>query len=330
MIDFRYHLVSIVAIFLSLALGLIIGASALQGTTASTLHDLNKSLAQQAQNYRVANGAQQTQLQYDKQVTSTLGPAVVAGRLKNESVVFVTMPGADDQTRTSVYNMLTQAGARLTGTVTIQDTYLQSDQLSTLDTLTATAKPASVNLPADAVSPYQKAAAELAGILVTSNRSLAGQEDPDAGTVLSAFKAAGYLNYTGKPTGRATLAVVVAPSNPSQDKNADAENQAMSYLTEALGADSIATAMVAKSTSKPGGSLMSQWRADHNGNKQISTVDNADQPAGQIATVLALQQQIVQKKAGDYGTSGSDGDIPTPLPMSTTALAPSSTPASKK
>jgi Copper transport outer membrane protein, MctB len=329
LIDFRYHLVSIVAIFLSLALGLIIGASALQGTTASTLHDLNKSLSDRNSGLQSQLTAERHISGYDNQVLTTMAPQFVAGRLKNESVVFVAMPGSDDQVRTSVYNMITQAGARLTGTVTMQDKYLQNDQLATLDTLTDTAKPASVTLPADATSPYQKAALELGGILVTGNRALAGQEDPDAGTVLSAFKTAGYLNYTGKPTGRATLAVVVAPSNPSGDKNADAENQAMVYLAGALGADGIATAMVGPSTAAAGGGLINALR-NSKVDGQISTVDTADLAAGQVTTVLALQQQIHQKKTGDYGMSGSDGAVPSPLPVPAGSVTPSSTPSKRQ
>ncbi|BDZ58322.1 hypothetical protein GCM10025872_19790 [Barrientosiimonas endolithica] len=37
MIDFRYHLVSIVAVFLALATGLVIGATSLQDQVAGTL-----------------------------------------------------------------------------------------------------------------------------------------------------------------------------------------------------------------------------------------------------------------------------------------------------
>ena len=33
MIDFRYHLVSIVAVFLALAIGIVLGSTELQGTT---------------------------------------------------------------------------------------------------------------------------------------------------------------------------------------------------------------------------------------------------------------------------------------------------------
>lgn len=39
MIDFRYHLVSIISIFLALAVGIVLGAGPLQGNLGSQLTD---------------------------------------------------------------------------------------------------------------------------------------------------------------------------------------------------------------------------------------------------------------------------------------------------
>ena len=47
MIDFRYHLVSIVAVFLALAIGIVLGSTELQGTTIDALRSLNRSLTNQ-------------------------------------------------------------------------------------------------------------------------------------------------------------------------------------------------------------------------------------------------------------------------------------------
>jgi hypothetical protein len=52
-IDFRYHVVSIVAVFLALALGLFIGSTSLRGTVAS---DLNRRTAAVKSENGVLNG----------------------------------------------------------------------------------------------------------------------------------------------------------------------------------------------------------------------------------------------------------------------------------
>ena len=47
MIDFRYHLVSIVAVFLALAIGIVLGSTELQGSTIDGLRTVSNSLRSQ-------------------------------------------------------------------------------------------------------------------------------------------------------------------------------------------------------------------------------------------------------------------------------------------
>ena len=136
MIDFRYHLVSIIAIFLALALGLIVGASALRGSVtaqlrgqAAQLNKENKNLLAQKRETDQLNG-------YDGQVIQAIAPQVVAGRLKGQSVVFVEAPGADEQMRAQTADIVSRAGARISGYVALQDKYLDPNQLATLAELT--------------------------------------------------------------------------------------------------------------------------------------------------------------------------------------------------
>jgi hypothetical protein len=60
-IDFRYHLVSIVAVFLALAIGIVLGSTELQGSTISGLHSLSDSLKNQLSNVSAQRDAYQQQ-----------------------------------------------------------------------------------------------------------------------------------------------------------------------------------------------------------------------------------------------------------------------------
>ena len=53
MIDFRYHLVSIVAIFLALALGIVLGSTTLSNSVGDTLRKQVSSATRSAQEARV-------------------------------------------------------------------------------------------------------------------------------------------------------------------------------------------------------------------------------------------------------------------------------------
>ncbi len=312
MIDFRYHLVSIIAIFLALALGLIVGASALRGSVtaqlrgqAAQLNKENKSLLAQKRETDQLNG-------YDGQVIQAIAPQVVAGRLKGESVVFVEAPGADEQMRAQTADIVSRAGARISGYVALQDKYLDPNQLATLTELTDQLRPVGLTFPADA-QPYDRAAIELAAALVTKQAGRLGQDDPAAGQVLSGFKAAGFLNFSGQPATRATLAVVIAPAAASNDKNADAENKALVALPLALQEYGDGTVVVGNADAAAPGGMVKAVRDNDKADGHLSTVDTADSPSGRLTTVFALDGAN-NGKFGDYGIAGQDGAMPTPTP----------------
>lgn len=313
MIDFRYHLVSIIAIFLALALGLVVGASALRGSVTEQLRNQGARLNQENQELRAQKRATDQVNTYNGQVMATIAGQVVADRLKGESVVFVGAPGADEQMRAQTADMVNKAGARISGYVALQDKYLDPNQLTVLSQLTDRLKPAGVTFPADA-TPYERTALELAAALVTKQAGRPGQDDPAAGQVLSGFKAAGFLNYSGQPATRATLAVVLAPSAAAKGKDAEARNKALVALPIALYRYGNGTVAVGDADSAAEGGMLSALRDEDEAKGNLSTVDMADHRSGQLATVFALSD-AKEGKAGDYGTgSEADGPLPTPGP----------------
>ena len=68
MIDFRYHLVSIVAVFLALGLGIVLGATALQPGTIGFLYKTSQQERRQIDAALAANGQLNRQLSSDDQV----------------------------------------------------------------------------------------------------------------------------------------------------------------------------------------------------------------------------------------------------------------------
>ncbi len=316
MIDFRYHLVSIIAVFLALALGLVVGASALRGSVTTELRAQAAHLEKDNQSLRVQKRAVDQLNGYNSEVVAGMAPQVLAGRLKGESVVFIEAPGADDQIRAKTADMVGKAGGRISGFVTLQDKYLDGSQLATLSELTDQLKPAAMSFPEDA-TPYDRVALELAAVLVTNQASRTLQEDPAAGQVLAGFKTAGFLNFSGQPATRATLAIVIAPAAASKHKNADAENKALVALPVALQGYGKGTVVQGNADTASDGGMIKALRDYGKAQGHVSSVDTADNPAGQITTVVALSDAL-QGRSGDYGTgSGADGSLPTPMPTPT-------------
>ena len=65
MIDFRYHLVSLVAVFLALAVGIVLGTTALNGPLTRGLQSTEAKLRSTADNLRAQNNQQASRLSGD-------------------------------------------------------------------------------------------------------------------------------------------------------------------------------------------------------------------------------------------------------------------------
>ncbi|HEX2316876.1 MAG TPA: copper transporter [Thermomonospora sp.] len=305
MIDFRYHLVSIVAIFLSLAVGLVLGATALSDPLLGTLKKEVAATGKSNTELRTRQRELLEQREFDEQFLRSAGPRVLAGRLKNQSVVLVETPGAGSDSLDKVGELLGEngAGATVTGRVTIQKRFLDDDRLATLDQLAEQLKPAGTAFP-EGAGPYDKAARVLAGALLTGDASKALRDDPSSKAILEAFRTAGFVTVSGKPAQHATLAVMIAPSSPYQD-GADADNRALVALAGALDGAGRGAVLAGPTTAVAEGGLIAALRDSDTGD-DVSSVDTLDQSSGQIVTVLALADQLVGRN-GHFGTGEGAG-----------------------
>ncbi|MGH3241181.1 MAG: copper transporter [Spirillospora sp.] len=312
MIDFRYHLVSIVAIFLALALGIVLGSTTLKDSVSETLRQRANSAAKSAQEMRVQQRQLQHQVNGQDQFAGVLSSQIVAGRLKGQSVVLVETPGAGDDGIERIGELAKDAGASVTGRVTVQSKFLDDAQRTTVDELAAQLKSDGVEF-ADDAGAYEKAGAVLAGALVTKDAAKSGREDAAGGAVLNAFKEAGYITVSGKPGQHATLAVVVGPATPYAYDGGGDDNKALISLAAALDAAGHGSVVGGPPTSAQEGGLIAALR-DSDAKDSVSTVDVVDTASGQVVTILALQNEI-GGKSGQYGTgAGASGYLPSPAP----------------
>ncbi|WP_067832245.1 copper transporter [Actinomadura kijaniata] len=312
MIDFRYHLVSIVAIFLALALGIILGSTTLSQSVTAGLRRQAQSVAQTNEQLKRQQRQLESQLKGEDQFAEALGPQFVAERLKGQSVVLVETPGASNDSIEKVGELLKTAGATVTGRVTVQKKFLDDDQRATVDELATQLRPNGMNFPAGA-GPYDKAAAVLASALVTRDAARAGREDAAGGTILNGFREMSYLTTSGKPGSHATLAVVIAPSVPYATEGGDEDNKALISVATGLDAAGRGAVVGGPATAAQEGGLITALR-DSDVEKSISSTDAVDTASGQVVTVLALQNELAGK-SGQYGTgSGASGYLPTPVP----------------
>ncbi len=122
MINFRYHIISITAVFLALGLGLALGTSFGNRALVSSLQTTQRSLDKEVKEKRTTNSrleAEATQAgeraeRFEQQ--AVLGP-LLAGALDNVPVLLVAPTGIDDHSLTLLRTALTTSGADFAGTL---------------------------------------------------------------------------------------------------------------------------------------------------------------------------------------------------------------------
>jgi len=311
-IDFRYHVVSIIAVYLALALCLVHGSTVvdnyvLQGTkkTANTLQQRNSELRKELL-------ALQSQERSSESFVTTMAPKILANELTDKRVVVVEAPGADEDQTEKVADGIKQAGGSVTGTIRLDDSYVQKKQVGVLGGLTETlAEATKLEVPADAAPP-ERSAYLLANALVTKDKDKLGKSDDISTGVLEAYQEAKFLSTSGKPAERASLAVVVGPAKKYAPEDAAAGNTAVVQIAKYLDKTGEGTVLTAPTDSAGAEGVVSALRGDDDVKKAVSTVDNLDAPPGYVVSVLALALDG-NGKPGQWGSgTGADNAAPTP------------------
>ena len=349
MIDFRYHLVSIVAVFLALAIGIVLGSTELQGPTYNFLSHTTAKLQNQLDQASSQRDAAQQQASEDELYAQAVEPAVLRDLLTGQRLLIVTEPGAQSSVVSGIMTAASDAGAIVTGQINLASKFFDTsgatqDSLNT--TTQAVAQTANVTL--DTSATYQQQAAQLIAseILTTSagstsagstsagspgSQSAGGDQAVNAGTMLQAYAESQFLSTTGQPAMPATLAIVVTPQNAPSDGTADQLDQVLIPVVQELAAKSSATVVVGSSSGSGAGSPIAVLRSNNVSN-QVSTVDDADLVSGQTVAIQALAARLTTGKVGSYGftANGATAIAPSPAPAPTTSPSATPTPSSTK
>ena len=335
MIDFRYHLVSIVAVFLALAVGVVIGALALKPKTEQFFDARSKQEQQQISTQKSQIRDLQNQLTSDQGWAKAAAPRLLDNLLTGQRVVLVTAPGADGSTITGVTAALRQAGAVVTGQAELQPSFFDTSAStqSSLATLAQQVAPPDVTLGVQTGQPnanaqifgQQEAAQVLAPALVTKiGADLPAQQTKK---IVDGFAAQGFMQMSyasgSIALSQATLAVVIIPATQPTAGGADPANLALLAVAQQLKASSLGVVMAGSLPGSGTGSAIDELI--HGGTGiELSSVDDANYEVGQIEVGQALGLVLAGHKPTAFGVLSNTVPSPAPTP------APTSTPASTR
>ncbi|HEY3562688.1 MAG TPA: copper transporter [Kribbella sp.] len=308
MIDFRYHIVSIVAIFFALGAGVVLGAGPLKGTGSEIVASQAEKDRQQLADARAELVQVKALDKYRDDYVAKVTAGLTDGKLANKKITLVTMPSADSDLSDGVQAELEKAGGTVSTKVSLDAKLFDPGQRQLVETLVNQLVTADMNFPKDSTT-YQRA-----GLLLA--RGVAAKEegktaDADSTKVISGLTGAKLLSL--KPStvkDRSSLIVVIAAKPPTPLPDNASYADAVDFI-KGLDLGSGGAVVAGTPDSAADGGLLKALRSDSDATKIVSSVDVADLPAGQMTVVFALAEQVTGK-AGQYGAiNAKNGVAPT-------------------
>ena len=295
MITLRHHLLTVVAVFLALAAGIVLGGG--------PLSDVGQGVVTAANDDEPAPAADRARTDYTESFVSALGPGAVGGRLAERSVALVTLPGADEQVVAALAEQVAASGGSVSARYELSDDLVDSGQKSLVDTLGSQllTQQAEGDVAAEA-STYDRIG-QLLGLAVAT-KDVEGQEvNGKARAIVDAVSGAGLMAKPDEVSQRAPLVLLVLGTD-ARDEGADA---ILAGLAQGLAAQSVGV-VLAGTTADGGDGQLGRFRADPAASA-VASLDGIDTTAGRVATMITLQRSLTTP-GGAFGASGADGPVP--------------------
>ena len=315
MIDFRYHLVSLVAVFLAIALGVVIGTTA---SDAAVPADAGRPAAaaegeRGALEDRVA--ALEGRLATAEDFEQAVAPALVRGSLAGRSVLLLaTGEDVPAERVRQVATLVTDAGGTVGGVVRLTAGYTDPAGATGLRTyVTSPGIPAGVQLPTTD-DAGQLVAALLAQSLTVPEPGAAAPDPAAASSVLAGLAALEVLSVETPTVTPADSVVVLTGAGPASEDAAE-RTATLVELVTALDAAGSGAVVAGPSAAAEGSGLVAAVRAAREVSAVVSTVDDVERASGRISTVLAVAQEALGT-SGAYGAGEGTRPVP-PVPAAT-------------
>jgi hypothetical protein len=261
---FRHFVLSLAAVFVALAGGVVLGARMLSDPMMAGLRGDNEYLQQQISTLKEQQDALNRRLAATNDFGTQMSARIVADALEDKSVVLFRTPDADDSDVAGLADLITRAG----GSVTLIDPGAQAGDLLGISILL------NPDPTAPAVDPMSR------------------------DTVLTTLRDTGFVTFTDTP-GPADAAVIVTGGALPDD--AGNQGVTVARFAAALAPHGSGTVLAGRDGSAETIGAVAVTRSDTGLANLVTTVDNVDTSAGRITTVLAVESMLDGAPAEKYG-----------------------------
>ncbi|WP_018685900.1 copper transporter [Actinokineospora enzanensis] len=310
MISLRYHIITVAAVFLALAVGVVLGSTTLSRSLLSGLNDENTDLGRQVTELQDERTALDARLDAANAFTGAVAPATVRGVLDKRTVVLVTTADARPADRDAVRALVEAAGGSVTGELQLTDAFVDPSRGDQLKDIVTRLLPAGVQLPTVS-DPGTLAGGLLGPLLLISKEDNKPQASPEeTAAALTGLSDGGFVKAA--PDLKPAQLAVVLTGGAATGRGAGDRAATVARFAAQVDRSGAGTVLAGGAGSADGTGAVGVVRADTAATSVLSTVDDVDLPAGRVAAVLALAEQV-DGKSGQYGAAGS-AQAPAPGP----------------
>ncbi|HET9443905.1 MAG TPA: copper transporter [Acidimicrobiales bacterium] len=296
MVNFRFHLVSLTAVFLALAAGITIGAGVVDRATVDRIERQLDDVEANRKRTNTENDALKADLALWSRFEEQVGDRLVAGRLEGAGVLVVAMAGVDRDVVDRFTAAVTSAGGAFQGSVWLTGKWALAEENHIRELVGILDLPPNVR-----VDDLRTAAAiRIAGDWTATERR----------GLLAELRDAAFVEFEAPPGAAHSLVELPLPGSVVVVVSGDAAEVPSAELAHVLVANlsSSGLAVLAAEPARrpdasqpaPTPSFSAGLRADEEVAARISTVDNLDDYRGRTAAVLAIDR-LRAGRTGHYG-----------------------------
>ena len=304
-------MISLAAVFVALAIGVVLGSGAFSTTTVSGLRGDKGDLQQQIGTLTDENTAMNERLSAAGEFDTQISARVVRDALAGKSVVILRTPDAEGDDIDAVVRLIGQAGGSISGTIALTSEFIDANSAEKLrSVVNSPILPAGTQLSSTLVDQGSQAG-DLLGIALLTNRDpeIVPVDDEARDAVLSALRDTGFLTYTQR-FGPSDTAMIITGGALADD--AGNQGATVARFAAAMAPHGFGTVLAGRDGSAVGVSAVAVTRADAGMADAVTTVDDIGIESGRITSVLSLQAMISGAPPGKYGTGAGAASVTVP------------------
>jgi hypothetical protein len=308
-IDFRFFLISIVAVFLALGIGIVMGSGVLRDPIFKGLESRADAVVERNDDLRNEISNLENERAREQDFMDAIEPELVAGELIGEDVVMIQLEGTDGSLVDSIEDVVVEGGGEMATTIVLTRKFAlesKSDEEALAEVIRAQ--------PVDPASLREAAGSQIGARLGASASQR--PDDPASGIergraidLLQALEDEGFATIDrteDQPIVPSEAVFVIAAGSGSEP--AFDPGRMVVMLASRID-DRGSNALVVEPTDSVWGAV-AVVRDDSAVANRTPTVDHGETTAGRVAIAWSLPEE---REVGHWGTDdGADAIVPAP------------------